>query len=77
MIPWLWFRTGDPAYLAYVVTVNIIYVVAMIPDIRRRRDRRRRGVQPDFDAFMEVIPMGRGLKKLAARLGLSSNKCEQ
>jgi glycerol-3-phosphate acyltransferase PlsY len=74
MIPWLWFRTGDPAYLVYVVVVNIIYMVAMIPDIRRMRDRRRRGVSAGFDGAMEITPMGRGIKKLAARLNLSKDK---
>ena len=74
MIPWLWFRTGDPAYLVYVVTVNIVYMVALIPDIRRMTDRRRRGVQGGFDGAMEATPMGRGMKKLAARLGLSGDK---
>jgi glycerol-3-phosphate acyltransferase PlsY len=71
MIPWLWFRTGDPSYLVYVLAVNIIYMVAMIPDIRRIRDRKRRGVSVGFDAALEVTPMGRGMKKLAARLGLA------
>ena len=71
MIPWLWFRTGDPAYLVYVLTVNIIYMVAMIPDIRRIRDRRRRGVSAGFEGAMAGTPMGRGMNKLAARLGLA------
>ena len=74
MIPWLWLRTGDPAYLAYVVAVNIIYMVALIPDIRQMRDRRRRGVHGGFDGAMEATPMGRGMRKLAARLGLSQDR---
>ena len=70
MIPWIWFRTGDPAYLAYVVGVNIVYIVALIPEIRIMRDGRWRSVESDFDAALDATPMGRGLKKVAAWLGL-------
>ena len=70
MIPWIWFRTGNPAYLVYVVAVNIIYLVALIPEIRIMRDRRWRLVQSDFDMALGATPMGRGLKKMAARLGV-------
>jgi glycerol-3-phosphate acyltransferase PlsY len=77
MIPWIWFRTGDPAYLVYVVAVNVIYMVAIIPDIRRMRDQRRRGVQAGFDETMEIIPMGRVLRKLATRLGSSQDSQKQ
>ena len=41
----------------------------MIPDIRRMRDRKRRGVSAGFEATM-----GRGMKKLFAWLGLSQDK---
>jgi glycerol-3-phosphate acyltransferase PlsY len=71
MIPWFWFRTADPAYLAYVVAVNIMFMLVLIPEISLMRDRQRRGVEVDFDAALEATPMGRGLKKLATRLGLS------
>ena len=57
-----------------MVVVNIIYMVAMIPDIRRMKDRKRRGVSAGFDATMEFMPMGRGIKKLSAWLGLSQDK---
>jgi hypothetical protein len=70
MIPWLWVRTRDPAYVAYAVFVNIMFTVAMIPDIRGIRDRRRRGVEGDFAGAMEATPMGRMIKKMANRVGL-------
>jgi glycerol-3-phosphate acyltransferase PlsY len=74
MIPWLWFRTGDPAYLVYAVGVNLIYLVALIPDLRGMRDRRRRGVRGDFHEAMASTPMGRGMQKLGSRLGLYREK---
>jgi len=70
MIPWIWFRTRDPAHLMYVIFVNVIFVLAMIPEIRNIRDRRRRGVQGDFAGAMEATPMARGIKKIANRFGL-------
>ena len=70
MIPWLWFRTRDLAHLIYAIAVNLIFVLAMIPDIRGIIDRRRRGIEGDMSAAMELTPMGRGIKKMASRLGL-------
>lgn len=70
MIPWIWFRTHDVAHLAYVIFVNIIFVVAMIPEIKMMRDRSRRGVEEDFAGAMEATPMGSMIKKMANRFGL-------
>lgn len=70
MIPWLWFRTHDLAHLAYVVFVNVIFVVAMIPEIRMMQDLKRRGMQDDMATAMEATPMTRGIKKIAQRFGL-------
>jgi glycerol-3-phosphate acyltransferase PlsY len=70
MIPWLWFRTRDPAYVIYAVVVNLLFVAAMIPDIRGMIDRKQRGIELDMSASMDMLPMGRGIKKMANRLGL-------
>jgi glycerol-3-phosphate acyltransferase PlsY len=74
MIPWLWLSTGDTAYLAYVVAVNAVFMISMIPAVRRMRDRSGLGTRAFFDRSMEVLPMGRGLKNLAVWLGLSLDK---
>jgi hypothetical protein len=65
MIPWIWFRTHDVAYLIYVVFANAMYAIAMIPDIRMMQDVRRRGIEIDLAAQMDATPMGRGLKRMA------------
>ena len=70
MIPWLWFRTRGLAHLVYAVFVNVIFVVAMIPEFRMIRDLKRRGAEGDFAEAMESTPMGRMIKKMANRVGL-------
>lgn len=70
MIPWLWFRTRDPWQVAYAMLVNLLFVLAMIPEIKKMRDLKRRGIQGDMAASLEATPMGHGIKKIADRLGL-------
>jgi glycerol-3-phosphate acyltransferase PlsY len=70
MIPWLWFRTRDLAHLAYAIFVNVIFVLAMIPEFRMIRDLKQRGTEGDFAEAMESTPMGRMIKKMANRVGL-------
>lgn len=69
MIPWLWFTTYDPARLAYVLFVNVVLALSMIPDIRGIIDRKRRGIEVDFAQVMEMVPMAKMMKKMAIRLG--------
>ncbi len=71
MIPWLWFRTRDWAYVAYAVFVNVIFVVAMLPEIKLIRDLRRRGLGGDFEKAMNATPMLRGMQKIRRRFGLT------
>lgn len=70
MIPWLWLRTHDLAHLAYVIFVNVIFVVAMIPEIRQIVELKRGGLGGDVASAMEVTPMGKMIKKIANRFGL-------
>ena len=70
MIPWLWFRTYDVWYLAYGVAVNVLFVLALLPEIRKVLEYRRRGLGGTA-AEMDVTPMGRMMTKMANRLGLT------
>jgi len=70
MIPWTWFRTRDLAHLLYVSAANVIFLLALIPEIRRVIEYRRRGIKPGVAADMDLTPMGRHIKKMASRLGL-------
>jgi glycerol-3-phosphate acyltransferase PlsY len=68
MIPWLWFRTHDWAYVGYAGFVTVMFGAAMIPEIRKIRDLRRRGLGGDFSRAMNATPMHRGIRKIARRL---------
>lgn len=70
MVPWLWFRTRDPWHVAYALVVNLIIVLAMIPEFRARRERARRGIVIDPIAQGDAVPMFRMMKTLGKRLGL-------
>lgn len=70
MIPWILLRYRDLAHVGYALLVNLLFTVAMIPDIRGIIDRRRRGVSGDYMQAMEMTPQGRGMKKIGIRLGL-------
>jgi hypothetical protein len=74
MIPWVALRTRSVPHLAYVLFVNVVFMIAMIPDIRGMIDRQRRGVSGDYDAAMEATPMGGGIKKIANRLGMTRDQ---
>jgi len=64
LIPWIWFRTHRLEYLAYAVVVNVLYLVAMIPDLRQYL-KIRREVAVDPQMVMATNPMGRGMLKIS------------
>ncbi|MFO7664258.1 MAG: glycerol-3-phosphate acyltransferase [Chloroflexota bacterium] len=62
-IPWLWFTTRDPIYVIYILIINILFIVAMIPDLRQYLRLRKQGVV-DLSTVMDTTPMGRGMMKM-------------
>jgi glycerol-3-phosphate acyltransferase PlsY len=68
MIPWLWFRTQDWAYLVYGVVINILFAVAMLPEIKQYFRFKREGTI-DLLMALRTTDMGR-MVKMANRLGL-------
>ncbi len=70
LIPWFWFRTRDPYLVAYAVIINIIFMLALIPEIRDHIRSRREG-KTEMNTAMESFPMGRGMLKIMKRFRLS------
>jgi glycerol-3-phosphate acyltransferase PlsY len=70
IIPWLWFRTQDPAYVGYAVFINAVFMLGMIPETRQWFRIRRENKWDDTTEVMQLSGMGRGLLKMARRLGV-------
>ncbi len=67
LIPWFWWQTeGDPAYMLYTVAVNIIFLLAMVPEYQTAMKFRREGKYIEYGmGYMKANPMGRGMLKMA------------
>jgi glycerol-3-phosphate acyltransferase PlsY len=74
LVPWLWFRTRDLGHVIYALVVNVIFVVAMIPEIRQMRKLVREGNQLDVSRAMQLTAMGRGISKMAKKLGVITDE---
>jgi len=70
MIPWLWFTTKDPVLLGYAVFVNVIFMLGMIPETQQWFRIRRENKWNDTTEVMQLSGMGRGLLKMARKLGV-------
>jgi glycerol-3-phosphate acyltransferase PlsY len=74
LIPWLWFRTHDVNYLLYAVAVNIVLNAATIPEIKKWIKITREGKWSETSEVMQLTGMGRGIMKMATKLGLMKKK---
>lgn len=77
LIPWIFVtRYRDPLfpyYLAYIVLINVLMAVAMIPEIRQIITLRQKYGKQDMFTDMGNFPMGKHMLKLMRRLGLEKN----
>ena len=67
LIPWLWWRSGgNPAYIAYAVIVNIIFILAMLPEVKMAQKYAQKGKYLEYGmGSLASHPMGRGMLKMA------------
>ena len=67
IIPWFWWRTGgDPAYMLYAIAVNIIFLLAMVPEVQLAMKYKREGKYIEYGlGSLKAHPMGRGMLKMA------------
>jgi acyl phosphate:glycerol-3-phosphate acyltransferase len=73
IIPWMWFRFHDWRYLVFAVLLNILFIVAMIPDLKQYLRFKRMG-KVDMEMVNSTTPMGRGMQKIMDKLGLSKKR---
>jgi glycerol-3-phosphate acyltransferase PlsY len=67
LIPWLWWRSGgNLAYIFYAVIVNILFILAMVPEIKMARKYAKEGKYLEYGlGSLSSNPMGRGMLKIA------------
>jgi glycerol-3-phosphate acyltransferase PlsY len=76
IIPWLWFRTHNIHYVLYAVVVNIIFAIAMIPEWKNWIKIKKEEKWDDPVEVFQLQGMGRGLIKMAKKLGILKKKAE-
>lgn len=70
LIPWLWIATGDPWFLAYIVFVDAVYLIAMRPELGQYGAMRSEGTDPTNEEIAVEFGMGAGLGRRLDRYGL-------
>jgi len=73
---WIALRTGNWFYISFSIFINLVLILAIIPDVRVNLGARKAG-KTDFSSSMDAIPMGRMMKKMMKRMGLSDEKTNQ
>jgi len=63
MLLWLIIFKGDWPYIVYGVVINIVFTLAVLPDIKEQWKKKREG-NYDMEAGLESFPMGRGMLKI-------------
>jgi glycerol-3-phosphate acyltransferase PlsY len=72
MIPWIWLRTHDPAQLAYVVGINVLFWGSMIPELKEYARLRREGKLEELVESAQIRVVGRVEGEIVDQLTLSS-----
>jgi glycerol-3-phosphate acyltransferase PlsY len=67
LIPWFWWRfDSDPLYIIFAVFINIVFILAMLPEIKMARKYAKEGKYLEYGlGTLSSNPMGRGMLKMA------------
>jgi hypothetical protein len=66
----LWFQlTADPAFYIYALALNIVFLVATLPEILLVRRLKKAGRYEEYrEKLFETSPMWRGMQKMDERI---------
>jgi len=67
LIPWFWWRSGgDLTFILYAAAVNVMFILAMAPEIKTARKYAAEGKYLEYGlSSLKSHPMGRGMLKIA------------
>jgi glycerol-3-phosphate acyltransferase PlsY len=70
---WIALRTRDWILFTYTLILNLLLIIAVIPDVRHNIQAQRSG-KSNLSTSMDSIPMGQMMKKMLNRMGLMRDK---
>jgi len=72
----LWFAlvTRSWWHVGFAAAINVVYWIAVLPELRTYARLRREGREADFFAAMSTTPMGGGREQLMDRLSFLKRK---
>jgi len=70
MVPWLWLTTGDPAAVAFMVSVLGMWAVAMIPELRQYAAMMKLPNAPTNEQVVEEYGMSARLGRVLDRYSI-------
>lgn len=70
LVPWFWFRTHRWEYVVFALAANALFAVAVAPELRQWAKIRHEEKWNDPTELMKLSGMGRGILKMARRLGI-------
>jgi len=75
LIPWMWFRFHDWAYVAYAVSITLLFYLAMIPELKQYYHLWRAGELEglDMDEVMETTHM-KYVLRMGKKMGFIKKK---
>jgi glycerol-3-phosphate acyltransferase PlsY len=73
MLVWLSIFKGEWPYIIYGVTINLIFMLGIWPDVKEYLKKKRAG-EVEMGTSMETFPMGRGMLKIMNFFGVKPRK---
>lgn len=74
IIPWMWLTKDSPIFIVYAILINILFLLAMLPDIVQMAQMIRKYGWKNLDVGMDQFAMGRSMSKMMSRMGFKSKK---
>ncbi|MFN2152901.1 MAG: glycerol-3-phosphate acyltransferase [Anaerolineales bacterium] len=67
LVPWFWWRfDGTWAYILYALALNVLFLLAMVPEIKMALKYKKEGKYLEYGmGSLKSNPMGRGMIKIA------------
>jgi glycerol-3-phosphate acyltransferase PlsY len=67
VIPWVLITKDNPAFIYYAIVINLLFYLAMIPDIQQSMALFKKYGWKNIEVGMDQYPMGQSMEKMMSR----------